>query len=57
MDNDIVAKAYHAGLAILAFNIPYLPMMKPVVEAVRDQNAVAMIETARLEWIKFESRT
>jgi fructose-bisphosphate aldolase, class II len=55
MDNDIVAKAYHTGLAILAFNVPYLPMVKPVVEAVCDQNAVAMITTARLEWIKFES--
>lgn len=56
MENDIVLKAYHTHLAILAFNVPYLPMVKPVVEAVRDQDAVGMITTARLEWIKFQSR-
>jgi len=54
---DIVSQAQHAGVVILAFNVPYLPMVKPVVEAVADQNVVAMIATARLEWIKFESRS
>jgi fructose-bisphosphate aldolase class II len=54
---DIVAQAKQAGQAILAFNVPYLPMVKPVVDAVVDQNSVAMITTARLEWIKFESRS
>lgn len=53
---DIVAQAREAGLVILAFNVPYLPMIKPVIEAVVDQNAVAMVTTARLEWVKFESR-
>ena len=57
MNIDIVSQARKAGLAILAFNVPYLPMVKPVVEAVADQNAVAMVTTARLEWIKFESRS
>ena len=50
---DIVRQARQAGTVILAFNIPYLPMLQPVVEAVVDQDTVAMIETARLEWIKF----
>jgi fructose-bisphosphate aldolase class II len=57
METDIVSMAYRAGLAILAFNVPYLPMVKPVVDAVIDQDAVAMITTARLEWTKFESRS
>lgn len=57
MTDDIVSKAHQLGLAILAFNVPYLPMVKPVVKAIIDQNAVAMIATARLEWIKFESRS
>jgi fructose-bisphosphate aldolase class II len=57
MDDNIVSMAYQARLAVLAFNVPYLPMLKPVVEAVVDQNIVAMIETARLEWRKFESRS
>jgi ketose-bisphosphate aldolase len=55
--SDIVSQARQSGLVILAFNVPYLPMVKPVVEAVVDQNAVAMITTARLEWIKFQSRS
>jgi len=54
---DIVRQARQAGTVILAFNIPYLPMLQPVVEAVIDQDAVAMIETARLEWIKFAAHS
>jgi hypothetical protein len=50
----IVQNALNAGLAIPAFNIPYLPMLKPVVRAVVDRNSFAPIETARLEWIKFQ---
>ena len=51
----IVQNALKAGLALPAFNIPYLPMLEPVVRAVVDQNSFALIETARLEWIKFEA--
>jgi ketose-bisphosphate aldolase len=51
----IVQNASEAGVAIPAFNIPYLPMLEPVVQAVVDQNSFAMIETARLEWLKFEA--
>jgi len=42
---------------IPAFNIPYLPMMKPVTEAICDENSVAMVQVARLEWEKFESKS
>lgn len=52
---DIVQNASIAGVALPAFNIPYLPMLEPVVRAVVDQNSFALIETARLEWIKFEA--
>ncbi len=54
--HDIVWQAKRAGVAILAFNIPYLPMMQPVIAAVVDQDCVAMVSTARLEWLKFEAR-
>jgi fructose-bisphosphate aldolase class II len=53
---DILARACRARLAILAFNVPYLPMVEPVVRAVVDQDSFAFIATARLEWQKFESR-
>ena len=54
---DIVSRARQVRGVVLAFNVPYLPMVKPVVAAVVDQDAVAMIATARLEWLKFESHS
>lgn len=53
----IMNKAYQAGVAIPAFNIPYLQMIRPVIQAVVDQNSFALIEVARLEWLKFESQS
>jgi len=50
-----VQRAYRCGLAIPAFNIPYLPMIEPVVQAVVDLDAFGLVDVARLEWIKFES--
>lgn len=55
MLNDIIQNAYRAGIAIPAFNVPYLPMVEPVIRAIVDQDSFALIETARLEWIKFEA--
>ncbi len=52
---EIVRRAWKAGVAIPAFNVPYLPMIRPVIQAVADQDSFALIETARLEWLKFES--
>ena len=52
---DIVLNAYHTGIAIPAFNVPYLPMVEPVIRATVDQDSFALIETARLEWFKFEA--
>ena len=57
LKSDIVRQAQKAGAAILAFNIPYLPMMRPVIEAIVHQDSVAMVTVARLEWRKFESRS
>jgi fructose-bisphosphate aldolase class II len=51
----IVQNALKARVAIPAFNVPYLPMIEPVVQAVVDQDSFALIETARLEWLKFEA--
>ena len=54
---DIVQQAQKAGVAILACNIPDLPMMRPMIEAVVHQDSVAMVSVTRLEWRKFESRS
>ncbi len=53
--NEIIHNALEAGCTIPAFNVPYLPMVQPVIRAVVDQDAFALIAVARLEWIKFEA--
>ena len=54
---DPVKNALAAGTAVPAFNVPYLPMVEPVVRAVVDLDSFALIETARLEWTKFEAKS
>ncbi len=54
---QIVNRAFELGLVIPAFNMPHLPMVEPVARAVAEENAVAMIQVARLEWEKFESES
>ena len=49
--------ARRAGTAIPAFNIPFLPMMEAVVEALRDADCFGLIAVARPEWIKLEARS
>jgi len=50
---SVVRAAREASMAIPAFNIPYLPMMEPVVNALRDTKTFGFIAVARLEWEKF----
>jgi ketose-bisphosphate aldolase len=54
---EIMQNARRAGTVIPAFNVPYPPMMKPVVTALQDTDSFGLIAVARLEWIKFESRS
>ena len=55
--DELMKRAFAKKTAIPAFNIPYLPMMKPVVDALRDTGVMGLIVVARLEWVKFESRS
>lgn len=52
---DLMRQAQQGRWAIPAFNIPYLPMMEPVVRALRDTETIGLIAVARLEWVKFAS--
>jgi fructose-bisphosphate aldolase class II len=52
-----VESAWKTGTVVPGFNIPYLPMMEPVVSALRDTDSFGLIMVARLEWIKFESKS
>jgi ketose-bisphosphate aldolase len=53
---DLINNANKAGLVVPAFNIPYLPMMEPVIQALVDEDAFGLVEIARLEWHKFEAQ-
>ncbi|MEI7437022.1 MAG: class II fructose-bisphosphate aldolase [bacterium] len=54
---EIMRAAHSAGVVIPAFNIPHLPMMAGVVRALRETGTFGLIAVARLEWMKFESRS
>lgn len=51
----MMKRAQANGTVIPAFNIPFPPMMKPITQAVRDENCIAIIQAAQVEWEKFES--
>jgi ketose-bisphosphate aldolase len=51
----IMKEAFKHGIVVPGFNIPYLPMMEPVIRALHDTGTFGLIMVARLEWIKFKS--
>lgn len=53
----IIKRAYEQKSVVPAFNIPYLPMMGPVVRALRDTKTMGLIMVARLEFFKFEAQS
>jgi fructose-bisphosphate aldolase class II len=56
-NGQFLQNAWRARTVVPAFNIPYLPMMEAVVRALRDTDSFGLIAVARLEWVKFESRS
>jgi ketose-bisphosphate aldolase len=52
---DLMKAAWKNGIVVPGFNIPYLPMMEPVIRALSDTETFGLIMVARLEWIKFKS--
>lgn len=54
---QVVKRAVECKTIIPAFNIPYLPMVKPIVQAILDENTISFIQVARLEWMKFEAQS
>ncbi len=53
---QVMQTAANKGVLVPAFNSPYLPMMKPIAEALKECGTFGLIETARLEFIKFEAK-
>lgn len=54
---QLMNRAQAERTVIPAFNIPYLPMIEPVIQALRDGNCFGFIAVARLEFVKFEARS
>jgi ketose-bisphosphate aldolase len=52
-----MGNARREGVPIPAFNIPDLPMMEPVVEALRSTDSFGLIAVARPEWVKFHAKS
>lgn len=52
---EIVRRAWELRVPVPGFNIPYLPMMEPVVRALRDTHCLGLVMVARLEWERFEA--
>jgi ketose-bisphosphate aldolase len=40
---------------IPAFNVAHIPMLKAIVQAVVDEDSIAMVQVARVEWEKMEA--
>jgi len=54
---QIMRNAYEKHIIIPAFNMPHLPMMKPVINALSERGTFGLISVARLEWMKFSSKS
>ncbi|GAH26210.1 unnamed protein product, partial [marine sediment metagenome] len=54
---QIIKKAKAAGVVVPAFNVPHLEMVEPLIRAVADQDDFVLLAVARLEWIKFRSKS
>ena len=54
---EIVAKARKLGVALPAFNIAHLPMVEPIVRAVRDQRSFALVEVSRIDYLKIGAKS
>ncbi len=52
---QIIRRAWKLGTVVPGFNIPYLPMMEPVVQALVDMRCIGLVMVSRLEWIKFKA--
>lgn len=54
MVKEAVEKAYKTAIVVPAFNVFYLPVIEPLVRAIKDTGIFGLIEVARLEWTKFD---
>lgn len=51
--HQIMKAAWKKHIVIPAFNVPYLPMIAPVVQALAETSTFGLIEVAHIEWMNF----
>ena len=54
---EIMKSAFTKRIVIPAFNVPYLPMVKPIAEVLKSLQTVGLIEVAYLETKKFAAQS
>ncbi len=52
---EIMKTAHRKGVLVPAFNVPYLPMIKPIIDAAAASEAFILIEAARADWKNFSA--
>jgi ketose-bisphosphate aldolase len=50
---EIMQKAFLSHILIPAFNIAYLPMLKPIISALKEMDCFGLVEVARVDIEKF----
>lgn len=53
----IMKEAYKNHIVIPAFNVPYLPMIEPIIDTVKRLNSFCLIEVARPDIEKFSAKS
>jgi ketose-bisphosphate aldolase len=54
---EIMEQAYDRHIVVPAFNVPYLPMIKPIVDTLKVLDCFGLIEVARPDIAKFEAKS
>lgn len=51
--DEIMKQAYRQGILIPAFNVAYIPMIKPIIESLKKHRTFGLVEVARPDVEKF----
>jgi len=54
---EIMRRAYKNGILIPAFNVAYLPMIKPIVDTLKRMHTFALVEVARPDVERFGAKS
>ncbi|RLE08509.1 hypothetical protein DRJ00_06170 [Candidatus Aerophobetes bacterium] len=54
---EIMKRAYENGILIPAFNVAYLPMIKPIVDTLKRMHTFALVEVARPDVERFGAKS